>query len=414
MSLFAPQFPQELVDIIVDELHDDIPTLKACALTAPTFVASARIHIFRKIELTPPTTKLDGRPSSSSTQCQKLLKLLTTRPHIASLIKELCLVLAGKSCDVDFDRRRYPRIGGAAQGSHWVVDATRTLSLILPLLDLKRICLVENVAIYGAHMATRRLRWNDMGRSLRSALEGILSSPRLEAVHLRGMCFDSPHQLLSLFSEATSLKELRLSRLMFSGTHDWPATRPWRPQLRVLLLGDTYAPLPAFWPSLLHPQIDLSCVSSLTIAFMQQLKCNVPHLRVRFGRFIESQYPILNQNLRYLDLSAPFFTTLPSVFESLSQEYPALERITFEYSDSRTKPKLTPAKKSIIDQALAHLPSLKVVEVRRPLSLTEIPSIPFLEWARMVRDALHPLQKRNLLHVVEHRIPDHGLGHSFE
>ncbi|KAJ6588072.1 hypothetical protein B0H19DRAFT_900559, partial [Mycena capillaripes] len=49
-----PELPQELVDMVVDNLHDDIPSLESCSLAARTFLASTRTHIFNKIEIKPP------------------------------------------------------------------------------------------------------------------------------------------------------------------------------------------------------------------------------------------------------------------------------------------------------------------------------------------------------------------------
>jgi hypothetical protein len=47
--------------------------------------------------------------------------------------------------------------------------------------------------------------WNSLGRILNSALATAFSSPTLESVHLRGIVVDSPAQLFSLISEATSI-----------------------------------------------------------------------------------------------------------------------------------------------------------------------------------------------------------------
>ncbi|KAJ6572302.1 hypothetical protein B0H19DRAFT_1256195 [Mycena capillaripes] len=232
--------PQELVDIVVDNLHDDLPSLNSCSLAARTFVASARIHIFRKAEILPPP-----KPRPSQTPCQKFHKLLTSSPHIAPLVEELSVVL------------------GSERHVSWITTC-RTLPLVLSLLNLKRISLTANG---WKNAGDFNMDWAKMGRQLKSALVNVFSSPRLEAVHLRGIGVESPRLLLSLFSQATSLKQLALSRLYFTQQRDqhepWPESQPWRPQLQSLLLSDNG------WDDLcsilVNPRIDLTAVVSLTI-----------------------------------------------------------------------------------------------------------------------------------------------------
>ncbi|KAK7042582.1 hypothetical protein R3P38DRAFT_321333 [Favolaschia claudopus] len=419
--------PQELTDTVIDELSDDIPALKSCALAARTFVAPTRRHIFKKIELTPPK-------GESSSPCQRFLELLTEGPHIVPLIEELCIVLAGTSCDVDYydhspgTRRPTPETSG-----HWMVEAAGAMALILSRLAyLTRISLVENGFVYG-----QRLKWNDMGQPLQSALEGVFSSPRLQAVRLRGIYFHSATQLFSLFSESTSIEEISLARVGFTSStrFDESDPRPWRcPQLRALVLASDHLTFDSMWGYLLDGQNDLANLASLTLVvenimmpqsmeviayYMPRAKCRVQTLRIRCGESLGgAKFPqsIFNPNLRFIHLSAPYLETLSSFFKSVSEESPALETITFENSATKFRPcSYTPLQDSFTAQALVHLPSLKAVEVRYmswPASTEFAP--PFSKWADWVRKSFPSLVERNLLHVVECRIPDRGLGHSFE
>lgn len=43
--------PVELVDIIVGHLHNDLPTLKMCALVSPTWLISSRYHLFERLSV---------------------------------------------------------------------------------------------------------------------------------------------------------------------------------------------------------------------------------------------------------------------------------------------------------------------------------------------------------------------------
>ncbi|KAF8206413.1 hypothetical protein K438DRAFT_1817158 [Mycena galopus ATCC 62051] len=243
--------PQELVDMVVNNIRDDIPALKCCSLAARTFVGSARIHIFRKIQINPP----EDPPLSS---CEKLYQFLSSSPHIAPLVEDLCIVLVGSKASISMQEHHVS----------WIM-ADRTLSLVLPLLELKRISLVENAPPDWNSGGKYSMNWNKMEQPLKSALASVFSSPNLEAVHLRGIMIESPCQLLSLFSEATALEEISLSRLYFTQRRQdqlerWPESQPWRPQLRSLLAHD-FDNLP-FCHYLVNPQIHLANVRSLTLS----------------------------------------------------------------------------------------------------------------------------------------------------
>ncbi|KAJ7863801.1 hypothetical protein B0H14DRAFT_462298 [Mycena olivaceomarginata] len=248
--------PQELVDIILDIIRDDIASLKCCSLAARTFVTSARKHIFKKIEI--------SHPLSS---CEMFHKLLCSSPHIAPLVEDLCIVsvlethpLFGSDMFSDPDRGRL-RLELDMRRVSWVMSSG-TLALVLPLLNLKRISVIEN-ATPQRSSEEYAVNWNKLDQHLQSALAGVFSSPRLEAVHLRGVVLESPCQLLSLFSEATALKEMSLSRLYCTQQEPWPESRIWRPTLRSLLLNDLHAD--PFSQYVLNPRIDLASVGTLAL-----------------------------------------------------------------------------------------------------------------------------------------------------
>jgi hypothetical protein len=185
-----------------------------------------------------------------------LLSLLTSSPHHALLIEELCVVVMGAHSD---------RRDGSYVHRHvpWLMAGRSPLSLVLPLLNLKRISLVEN-ARGGAVGDSYTMNWNRLGRQLKSALADVFSSTTLQSVHLRGIVLESPRQLLSFFSEASSLQELALSRVHFEKADPWPASKPWHPQLRSLLVSDM-GNIHSLCQHLINPSIDLDHVSSLTI-----------------------------------------------------------------------------------------------------------------------------------------------------
>ncbi|KAJ6487119.1 hypothetical protein C8R47DRAFT_515841 [Mycena vitilis] len=133
-----------------------------------------------------------------------------------------------------------------------------TLSLILPLLDLKQIALTVNAWLSIDNSRDSSLNWLRLPSELKSALMDVFSSPKLEAIHLRGVVVDPPRDLFSLFSEASSLKEMSLSRIYATNRIEDRAPRRelrrWCPQLRTLHVSDMRTN--KFCHYMLEPQID--------------------------------------------------------------------------------------------------------------------------------------------------------------
>ncbi|KAJ7366247.1 hypothetical protein DFH08DRAFT_164606 [Mycena albidolilacea] len=116
------RIPQELVDLIMNNLHGDVPSHKSCTLAARTFVSSAQTWLFNKIEILPPR-RLEG--SNSENSCQRFYKLLTSSPHLAPLVHELHIVLAGFETSFAYDEDEN---GDDLQARHvpWISMSERT------------------------------------------------------------------------------------------------------------------------------------------------------------------------------------------------------------------------------------------------------------------------------------------------
>ncbi|KAJ7615672.1 hypothetical protein DFH06DRAFT_1343638 [Mycena polygramma] len=395
--------PQELVDAIVDKIYEDkdIPSLKSCSLAARTFVSPARRYLFRRIEILPP------RPACNP--CQRFHQLLISSPHIASFVEELCIVLVSPKSYYDYPQRR---------PATWVMDSP-TLALILPLLDLKRISITENARMSYIRLGDSSLNWLRLQPKLKSTLMDIFSSLKLEAVHLRGLVIESPCDLLSLFSETTSLKEMSLSRIYFTNGYDmrgpWPESRQWRPQLRSLLISEMRTN--RFWHYMTNPQIDLTRLSSLTVrtdsmsgarllqatrvasGSLEHLRLWETHNDTGSSNFEE----ILDLNLRtvhkfsssVLGVLGPFFQACPHDSR--------LERIVFEGHGAELPVSLDTDLNTTIESIVAHvaqLRSLTMVEFRvRGVDWVDADLL--REWTTELRDALPSLEQRGLLRVTE-------------
>ncbi|PBK65484.1 hypothetical protein ARMSODRAFT_435988 [Armillaria solidipes] len=80
--------PQELLDYILDFLHDDVPTLRTCSLVSHAFLPCSRYHIYssafigHKYELDPFRDQYAGQLYQS----KNLAALLKHSPHVAPLV----------------------------------------------------------------------------------------------------------------------------------------------------------------------------------------------------------------------------------------------------------------------------------------------------------------------------------------
>ncbi|KAJ7272351.1 hypothetical protein C8J57DRAFT_280549 [Mycena rebaudengoi] len=74
MNSTLHQYPQEIIDVIIDALGKDKDALIACSLAAPAFITPTRRHLFHRLSLG---------------DAYRAHDLLTFLPHVASLFREL-------------------------------------------------------------------------------------------------------------------------------------------------------------------------------------------------------------------------------------------------------------------------------------------------------------------------------------
>ncbi|KAJ7126279.1 hypothetical protein C8R44DRAFT_874644 [Mycena epipterygia] len=251
---------QELLDIIIDELHTDIPTLKACALSSRAMVASAQIHLFHKVILGPPAAP-SGNGIKKLTHCQKLLRLLESSPHLSPLIQDLRIL----DDDLLVDS--------------WIFRAGRTLSALLPLLHLKRISIRCRAAY---------LDWNRIPRGLRASLEGVLASPGLLSVQLHGVLYDPPEcPLFRIFKDSHTLEHLSFSymqklegefarALQLDPPHSSRLVTPsvWAPKIRSLVIDKMNDHHIHLLRALSSSAVDYSRLSQLTFSEFTEAEVN--------------------------------------------------------------------------------------------------------------------------------------------
>jgi hypothetical protein len=74
----APHLPPEIIDRIIDYLHDSRADLCACALVCREWLVSSRFHLFYSISVDP-----------GSSYCLRLYRAIQRSPHIALHVREL-------------------------------------------------------------------------------------------------------------------------------------------------------------------------------------------------------------------------------------------------------------------------------------------------------------------------------------
>jgi hypothetical protein len=281
-------FPQELVDIVIDQLHDDIPSLKAFALSFRAAVASAQIHIFHKVILASPRQSGGGLVHSP---VQRLCRLLASSSHLAPLIKDLRIIEDGPG--------------------QWVSKSSRALSTLLPLLDLKRI----SILVRGMP-----LDWDHLHRELKAALQTVFRSPGLEFVQLCGIYIGNPshfplfHILRDAPAGLTTLAVSYSAPRENVSPHVIPPS--WLPRLQSLAIEfnawDDHIPR-----SLSNPVVDLSRLQSLSLSCV-----GISEIRLLIDTMVEGGNVLQDLNIWFVrGLSSPFGIGHANVYSFAGDPY---------------------------------------------------------------------------------------------
>ncbi|CAK5270503.1 unnamed protein product [Mycena citricolor] len=203
--------PQELLDNILDNLCDDLESLKHCALAYSLLRATSQRIQFRRVVLGP-------APSGRPTPCFRFFVLLTESPHISLHVKSL-VIMDRKP----FSWHTWPKT------IPWIVTEQT-----LPLLLAK---LTPNLTAF--HMHTRS-PWGRIAetRALHAALLHVLASPKLSYLQFKDVSPPASSILLApglrglLLSNAELLEDCRshtpagasraIHRIGLMGKHlDW-------------------------------------------------------------------------------------------------------------------------------------------------------------------------------------------------
>ncbi|PPQ82524.1 hypothetical protein CVT25_007133 [Psilocybe cyanescens] len=226
------QLPPEILESVVDQLHDDPPSLMQCSLVCRRFANRGQKHLFRRVVLDRPSRIFKGNMISQFYPAESFLYLINHYPHICKLVLELKIS--------DEHKISYYR-----EQNSWI-RTDRAIAKILPML-----CALEELIIDGNHLGTR-LNFKCWKEELKSTI--LLKSQSLRRLSL-SLVRNVP---LLLLNDMPNLECLRLNSVYFT-PDDLPAMHfPNKARLRTFdiasYVGDD-------WPSL-YP-------------WLQSTKCNI-------------------------------------------------------------------------------------------------------------------------------------------
>ncbi|KAK0488614.1 hypothetical protein IW261DRAFT_1440535 [Armillaria novae-zelandiae] len=247
MSVALPPLPQELIDNIIDHLHNDNISLLNCALVCRAWLSTSRLHLFAKIHLHVPLPFIDA--PLASRKFSRLLRLLYKHTELISYIHEL---------QIHFE------CGGPnPESGFFAADADDMLlpSLLTTFTHVRHFELSSNL---GAS-------WDSLPPRVLHAIDAVVRQPSITYVRLSSWVFDSWKTIASLFRHSQNLRGLAL-RSTELGTVNEDQEQELRsgssgPRLEFLTLDYVDCPDLGSWLSNEHPiMMDLTNIREFRLA----------------------------------------------------------------------------------------------------------------------------------------------------
>ncbi|SJL14139.1 uncharacterized protein ARMOST_17594 [Armillaria ostoyae] len=187
-----PHIPQELIDYILEYLHEDILTLRTCSLVSHSFWPSTLPHIYHEIVLVH-FSEMDmfrEYHPGKLYQCYKLSNLLCINPDISRFVRTLSICSDVEGVQLLGQDSSFPPI-------------------LSKLSNLACIKMVNRNTLSD---------WMLFPEDSRSALLSVFQSPALTTLHLDGMdnIPDSDTRLILSRGSSSSLRHLSLKWVSIS------------------------------------------------------------------------------------------------------------------------------------------------------------------------------------------------------
>ncbi|KAG5650280.1 hypothetical protein H0H81_012770 [Sphagnurus paluster] len=174
--------PPELLDHTIDHLHDDMPTLRHCALVYRAWLApSPRTHLPHHLAPAAQAPPASPPPHQISNRLRPLQS--PDAPHLTQYIRELHI---------------YEGISWQA----WITHEPALVALLAQLKHVRRLHLQRSAAL--------PIPW----ATLPSGLQRALGSPKLQELSIGTMAFGGPDEFLFFLEGCRSLRVLQLDHLL--------------------------------------------------------------------------------------------------------------------------------------------------------------------------------------------------------
>ncbi|PBK65464.1 hypothetical protein ARMSODRAFT_1006582 [Armillaria solidipes] len=352
--------PQELIEYIIDFLHDDVPTIRRCSFVSCAFLPRSRYHIYSNVIIvhTAELHRFRKQYAGQLYRSQNLLGLLARRPHIARLVTRFGMHAMSVPLFYEF------------------MD-TSFVSIISSLPNLSHLELVAR---------GNQGFWKELSITTHKPFVTALRSCSLKTFIFNGISFQMPRRFDDVFTAVANPALKHLSLACDSGADD--ACRPFAPIL----------PPPDGLPALLE---SLSISGAATARNIKWLFSNQSLYNVRgiqrlslqlcnkatsslIQRLLDETQATLEdftldgsawswaEPLVRLDLSrhrqlSSFFIIVSSPLDPLlsrTRLSPALRILTVEQACDKRKPFLVPCSVNPWGRFDAHLDKLKLPVLR--------------------------------------------------
>ena len=183
--------PQELVDHIIDHLHDNPLALSSCARVCRAWLPTSRLHFFAKISLK--AASAHNGPAVPQERCKKLHAVLIRSPEIIYNIRELEICEGSPHHHHD----HHPELSSTT----WITTERTLTALFKMLTHLQRL----------DFSATSTLYWKLLPPTFQSALWTLLSLPTLTYIRLHSWVFPDLSSFASVLARCHNLNAFALS-----------------------------------------------------------------------------------------------------------------------------------------------------------------------------------------------------------
>ena len=188
--------PQELVDHIIDHLHNDPLALRNCARVCRGWLPTSRLHFFAKISLK--ATSAHNGPAVPQKRCKQLYAVLLQSPEIIYNIRELEICEGSPH----HHHEHHPELSSTT----WITTERTLTALFRMLTHLQRL----------DFSATSTLYWKLLPPTFQSALWTLSSLPTLTYIRLHNWVFPDLFSLASILARCHNLNAFALSSTTIS------------------------------------------------------------------------------------------------------------------------------------------------------------------------------------------------------